>query len=336
MAKKKSPEAAALTEGETKMEGHDSRVEAMTQDAEALQEAEQRNELKATFNRTLENMLKNAEFKDEHDKDLWKMTMEGAEDLIIDQVLDQAEPQKALVELMLDTEQVEEIMLAEMKKVDEDEKISAEWKRAVVNAKEMDKTYDMGKQLFHLLSEVEAFAKVKDIDQKVDKLKDKVMADAFLAAEKEGVDPAEKMYELMGNESYIVETAENMFLKHEADLEKAREEAEAAAGETDEAGTAKELSLADSDMVGIKEKFDQVAGKLSFTWDQFTAPAPTGFMAKVGGWFRSMFSIQSKKEKMMQEITDIYMAEFGTTGKSVARDKKPDGPSGGVSVRGEK
>ncbi|MFH1315513.1 MAG: hypothetical protein ABIH67_03905 [Candidatus Uhrbacteria bacterium] len=313
MARKESPEVAAAAQ-ENVEGGASSQVKTMVKEAEANVEATKRSELEATFDRTLKGMLENAEFKSDLDRDAWEMTMDMAKDLVVNEVMGQDDPHQKLVELVLDNKRVEGLIETAADAEEKDEAIKAEWKQAVNTAKKMDQMYDAGKDLFHLLSETEAFARVKDLEAKTEKLKDRLIADAFLKAEKNGTEAADELYELMGNEAYIVETAEEMFLKQENEVAKARETAEAQASVEDAAGAETEIGA--SGMQELKKQFEVVANTpdIDFTWDQLVAaPAkPTGFFGKVGTFLSrvpligSLFGVKSPRDKMIEAVNNAY------------------------------
>ncbi|MFH1142376.1 MAG: hypothetical protein V1695_01540 [Candidatus Uhrbacteria bacterium] len=320
MARNESPEVAAAAQ-ENVEGGASSQVKTMVKEAEANVEATKRSELEATFDRTLKGMLENAEFKSDLDRDAWETTMDMAKDLVVNEVMGQDDPHQKLVELVLDNKRVEGLIETAADAEEKDEAIKAEWKQAVNTAKKMDQMYDAGKDLFHLLSETEAFARVKDLEAKTEKLKDRLIADAFLKAEKNGTEAADELYELMGNEAYIVETAEDMFLEQEMaetedeiKVQEAREVAEAQAAVENAAGAETEIGA--SGMQELKKQFEVVANTpdIDFTWDQLVAaPAkPTGFFGKVGTFLSrvpligGLFGGKSPRDKMIEAVNNAY------------------------------
>ena len=285
-------------------------------------------QLEATYQRAVKDMGANMDFGgDAVKKAKWQETMRQGREFMIEKALDTDEPDKALIDMMLSPEQVEGMIEDFEKEMQETaEQIAsedAEEEAAMKMEEKMDSRFAYYKQTLG-----KAATPIRPYIFYADKLKGQMFEKAKAEAEKNGTDAADELKGLMHSVEYMSTAVQEHV---DANKEERAEQAEVKGVETT---TAAELGLETAGVGEIKDKFDVVAEKLSFTWEEFTAPEPTGFLAKAGGFFNKLFGGISKKDKMVGEISDMYAAEYGTTPPRKAR-VETKGPTGKGSVRGE-
>jgi len=311
MARKQSPESAALAEGETKMEGHSPKVEAMIEEPKQKEKKEARTKLEQVYGTQFEGMKKYIHADDKEALETWEETMAQGKDLMIEKAMSSKNPEAALKDLFFDEDTVFEMSTEAQTQEFETEDAEA---KTLASEKSFEDAFDNKRE-----DAITAYLKADGSNSKLDTYRENIgmildqNREAIIAkAKAEGGDALKALETVLGDHEYLTDLE-----LEAADSKQAEEEQRAA-----EDASGAETEIGAEGMQELKKQFDVVASTpdIDFTWDQLVA-APekvqfTGLFGKVKGFFNNFFGgKKSARDEMIEKVNDAYY-QYELSGKT--------------------